>query len=137
MSPFEPKKEKGYYWGYSVRNVKTFSQLYKVCPNPKGYELKICIDCKFGTPWNEIRPQLGNDFHSGRKIESIQVFFSGITFLDGLIEGDEISKVNVSQAMKTFDYVIKYDMPCGVRILHVEEEIMLVIKQIRDLFHQY
>jgi len=98
VSPLEPKNEEGYYWGYSVRNVKTFTDLYKACPNQKGYQLKICIDAKFGTPWTELKNQLGEDFHGEKRYDSIQVFFSGIGNIDGLIEGDEVSKITPKEA---------------------------------------
>jgi predicted SPOUT superfamily RNA methylase MTH1 len=116
VSPLEPKQTDGVYWGYSVRNVKTFSHLYNVCPNQKGYQLKICIDSKFGQPFEAIRAQLGEDFHGEKRVDSIQLFFSGIGNLDGLIDADEVSKVKAKDALKEFDYVMRLDMPSGVRM---------------------
>lgn len=120
VSPLEPKEIEGKYWGYSVKNAKTFEEVFKVCPNPKNYQIKICVDSKFGVPFESIKQELGQKFHGQfpgcEKMDSIQVFFSGIGNLDGLIEADEVSRLKLQDALKEFDYVIKLDFPYGVRI---------------------
>lgn len=57
VAPTEPKKKLGLYWGYQVRFVEYFSALFKTCPYPEGYQIKILVDGIHGEPFNSEKKQ--------------------------------------------------------------------------------
>lgn len=67
---------------------------------------------------------------------NILVFFSGVDSLDTLVESDEHTKMTSKKALSIFDFRVKLSGRFGVRCVHVEEEMMLVLKEIRELFSE-
>lgn len=41
VSPSEPVKLEGYYWGYTVRLATCIKAVFDECPYPEGYDLTI------------------------------------------------------------------------------------------------
>ena len=56
--------------------------------------------------------------------------------MDTLVESDEHTKMTSKKALSIFDFRVKLSGRFGVRCVHVEEEMMLVLKEIRELFSE-
>jgi len=100
VSPLEPKRELGLYWGYKVRTVDYFSSFDRDPPVKGGYQLKILVDQYHGSPLNtQTKLQIREKVRS-TSLTNVMVFFSGMGYLDSLIEGDEHSKVLVNRNVR-------------------------------------
>lgn len=62
------------------------------------------------------------------------LFFSGVDDIGTILEADEHTKLTAEKAVSLFDFCIKLSGPFGVKSIHVEEEMMLVMQQLRELF---
>jgi hypothetical protein len=64
------------------------------------------------------------------------IFFSGVDSLKNLLEADEHTRLGIDKALTLFDFRIKLSGTFGVKCIHIEEEMMLVLHQIRELFQE-
>lgn len=64
------------------------------------------------------------------------VFFSGVESISTLLESDEQTKMTTKKALSIFDFKIRLSGKFGVKRIHVEEEMMLVLKELRELFKE-
>ena len=137
MAPTEPKQEAGIYGGYSVRTVDYFSALEKSSPYSEGYQLRILVDQEHGQPLDkQLRQQIVQKVNTEglEANKHILVFFSGVESLGSLLEGDEHTKLSLKKAMGTFDFKIRVSGRVGVKKVHIEEEMMIILQQLRELF---
>jgi hypothetical protein len=54
--------------------------------------------------------------------------------LGSLLEADEHTRLSAEKAVSLFDFTIKLSGTFGVKKIHAEEEMMLVLHQLRELF---
>ena len=74
----------------------------------------------------------------------LHLFFSGLGHLDSIIDNDEHSRVflffsnflkmNVDTALGLFDFRIKLGGIIGVRSLQIQEEMTLILHELKSIF---
>ena len=67
---------------------------------------------------------------------NILVFFSGVESISTLLDSDEQTKMTTKKALSIFDFRIRLSGKFGVKSIHVEEEMMLILKELRELFKE-
>ena len=62
------------------------------------------------------------------------MFFSGVDDIATLLDADEHTRLTTEKAVGLFDFCIKLSGPFGVKKIHAEEEMMLILQQLREMF---
>lgn len=85
VSPAEPRKATGIYWGYNVRIANSISQVFSQSPYPDGYDVTIGTSDK-GENIHKVESKL--------KYKHMLVVFGGLFGLESAVENDETLTVD-------------------------------------------
>lgn len=120
VAPGEPRSEKGYYWGYSVRVAKSLSEVVTGCTFPGGYDLII------GTSDKGVDAKKAEFSEFSHAL----VVFGGVEGLEAAIEAD--SQLRGSEPSDLFHYYINTCSRQQVRTIRTEEAVLISLCVLHD-----
>ena len=94
VSPSEPRKATGIYWGYNVRIANSISQVFSQSPYPEGYDITIGTSDK-GESVHEVE-------RKSLKYKHLLIVFGGLFGLENAVENDE--NMTVDDPSLLFDH---------------------------------
>jgi len=115
VSPKEPRKTTGIYWGYSVRYAKSISEVFSKCPYKEGYDLTIGTSDK-GSPINDL-PEI--------KYNHSLIMFGGLKGLEYAVENDNV--LNIDSPEDLFDHYVNVVNGQGSRTIRTEEAVLIAL----------
>jgi predicted SPOUT superfamily RNA methylase MTH1 len=129
-----PREEGGYYWGFTVRQATSLSDVFQSTDLPEGYDVVIGTSER-GNPLNAVLPDAIaprsriND-ESVKKLppqfEHLLVVFGGVAGLEPAVASDpEFKSLGLTKetAHKTFDAWVNLVQGQGSRTIRTEEAI--------------
>ena len=133
VSPFTPREESGYFWGYSVRPASSLSAVFTECPFAGGY------DVTFGT--SERGLPLSTLTHPPAPSESkipeyshMLIAFGGVAGLEAALKADaELRSMGVKKVEELFDFWVNLCPGQGSRTVRAEEAVWLGLMGLRDV----
>ncbi|KAK5164285.1 uncharacterized protein LTR77_009979 [Saxophila tyrrhenica] len=122
VAPDAPREQAGYYWGYSVRQASSLSNVFTECPHDGGYDASIGTSER-GHPVSSLA-----DRASDRSLEPtwqhLLVVFGGVAGLEVALANDpELQAAGVHDASEVFDYWINLVPGQGSRTIRTEEAV--------------
>ncbi|KAL2353847.1 deoxyribose-phosphate aldolase [Cryomyces antarcticus] len=127
VSPDAPREEAGYYWGYSVRQCSSISNIFTESPYDGGYDLT------FGTSERGV-PVSKTTSQALPKFKHMLVVFGGVAGLEVAVKADEeLAKMNVTEPKDLFDHWINLCPGQGSRTIRTEEAVWLGLMGLRDV----
>lgn len=129
VSPFAPREETGYYWGYSVRRCATLSAVFTECPFDGGYDLSFGTSER-GCPLSEA---IAGEVP---KFEHLIVVFGGVAGLEAAVTADKDLRdkgLGPSDAGRVFDYWVNVLPGQGSRTIRTEEAVWLGLMGLRGV----
>lgn len=125
VSPNDPRQERGYYWGYSVRQCSRLTDVFTECPFDDGYEFSIGTSER-GRPLTELlaEPYMANP----RSLSHILLLFGGVGGLETAAKNDEDCREMglVGEKVKElFDAWVNLVPGQGSRTIRTEEAVWL------------
>lgn len=126
VSPGEPRRETGTYWGYSTRLAASLSDVWGQCPYEGGYDMSIgtsdkgtsCIhDADFKIP----------------PFKHLIVVFGGLAGIEDCVANDDRLDVPADQTSSLFDMYVNTCPGQGSRTIRSEEAILISMAR----FQQY
>lgn len=132
VSPDAPREEAGYYWGYSVRQASSLSNVFTECPYDGGYDISV------GTSERGIGSASLLDRNSDSWVEPIWshllIVFGGIAGLEAALTADrDLKSAGVRHANALFDRWINLVPGQGSRTIRTEEAIWVALTALRPL----
>ena len=122
MSPDEPRRETGVYWGYTVRIAHTISEIFTKCPYAGGYDLTIGTSDR-GANVQEVPTKSLKFNHS-------LLVFGGLQGLEAALSNDE--KLQVDDPELLFDQYLNVLPRQGSRTIRTEEAILIAMAAIQE-----
>ncbi|EER38736.1 conserved hypothetical protein [Histoplasma capsulatum var. duboisii H88] len=129
VSPFAPREETGYYWGYSVRRCASLSAVFTECPFDGGYDLSFGTSER-GCPLSEA---IAGEV---LKFEHLIVVFGGVAGLEAAVTADKNLRdkgLGASDAERVFDYWVNVLPGQGSRTIRTEEAVWLGLMGLRGV----
>ncbi|OJD18029.1 hypothetical protein AJ78_01921 [Emergomyces pasteurianus Ep9510] len=129
VSPYTPREESGYYWGYSVRRCASLSTVFTECPFEGGYDVSFGTSER-GTPLSEV---IAGDIP---KFDHLIVVFGGVAGLEAAVKVDrELQEKGLkpSEAENIFDYWVNVVPGQGSRTIRTEEAVWLGLMGLRGV----
>ncbi|ORX87540.1 DUF171-domain-containing protein [Basidiobolus meristosporus CBS 931.73] len=123
VSPKAPRETLGLYWGYEVRLAPTISKVFKECPYPEGYDLKIGVSNN-GEPIEEAATKI-------KPFKHALIVLGGNTGIETAVEIDQELDCAIEDTASLFDL---YTNPCpnrGSRTLRTEESLLVSLSALR------
>nr|KAK5441241.1 hypothetical protein LTR18_007085 [Exophiala xenobiotica] len=138
VAPNVPREEKGYYWGYSVRQCTSLSDLWTECPFKGGYDISIGTSER-GKPIGKVmsRSPFKNPWVLGFK--HVLLVFGGVAGLEKAAKNDVnlyehgIGEKNVEEM---FDAWVNVLPGQGSRTIRTEEAVWLGLMGLRPFTEQ-
>eukprot|EP00340_Litonotus_pictus_P010217 CAMPEP_0170514972 /NCGR_PEP_ID=MMETSP0209-20121228/1464_1 /TAXON_ID=665100 ORGANISM="Litonotus pictus, Strain P1" /NCGR_SAMPLE_ID=MMETSP0209 /ASSEMBLY_ACC=CAM_ASM_000301 /LENGTH=409 /DNA_ID=CAMNT_0010799253 /DNA_START=6 /DNA_END=1235 /DNA_ORIENTATION=- len=138
VSSLEPKS-KGYSWGFFVRVVDKFDELFNnsIFKNEK-YDLVIGTSDK-GKTHEKLDlskdSKLISKLRKKKKIDKVKhclIVFGGIQGLEGVVDDEESNKVNRENLQDLFDCYVNTCPNQGSRTIRTEEALMVTLSVLKD-----
>lgn len=132
VSPDLPREESGYYWGYSVRQASSLSDVFTECPYDGGYDVSV------GTSERGIPIASLLDGSGGSRIKAdwshFLLVFGGIAGLEAALGADqELLDAGVRTVDEVFDYWVNLVPGQGSRTIRTEEAVWVGLAVSRPL----
>lgn len=132
VSPDTPREEAGYYWGYSVRQASSLSNVFTECSYDGGYDVSV------GTSERGIPIASLLDGSGGSRIKSdwkhLLIVFGGIAGLEAALAADQqLLAAGVKTAGEVFDYWVNLVPGQGSRTIRTEEALWVGLTALRQL----
>ena len=125
-----PQRDSDLYWGYNAVILPTFSDIFKV---NESTNLRILIDIESDVYYSQEVKQKLMKTAIDKKVNSVQVFFSG-KGLSYLHQNDELSKIQFSNLLNRFDFVINpMKSKFGVVNLHLQEQVFYYLHELFNI----
>ena len=122
VSPCDPRKRTGRYWGYSVRVASTFSSIFSESPY-SGYDLTIGTSER-GENIDEALLNMPSD------CSHILIVFGGLKGIEAAIDADETYS-NIQDSSKIFNHYINTCPNQGSNTIRTEEAILITLSALR------
>ncbi|KAJ9641555.1 hypothetical protein H2199_005525 [Coniosporium tulheliwenetii] len=134
VDPSAPREERGYYWGYSVRQASSLSAVYTDCPFSGGYDVSIGTSER-GVPLLSILPSPRASTESVSEADTatlppafnhLILFFGGLAGLEAAVEADAALRergIGKEKAGEAFDYWVNLVPGQGSRTIRAEEAV--------------
>lgn len=116
VSMTEPKEKCGLYWGYVVRVVENFNEVFENSFYEEGYDLIIGTSDK-GQNYEEA------DYRKFKNFNHCLILFGGLQGIEGILESDEAYKE--SNPDNIFNLNLNTCIGQGLRTIRTEEAIMI------------
>ena len=132
VSSDTPREGSGYYWGYSVRQASSLSNVFTECPYDGGYDISL------GTSERGVPIASLLDHKAGGRIDEswghLLVVFGGVAGLDAALAVDkELLAAGVSAVREVFDYWVNLVPGQGSRTIRTEEAVWVGLTSLRPL----
>lgn len=131
VDPAEPREEKGFYWGYTVRRAGSLSDVFTECAFEHGYDVTI------GT---SERGEGVESLYAGDaeqrigRFKHLLIVFGGVAGLEVAVRNDgELKKLGVTEAKDVFDHWINVCPGQGSRTIRTEEALWIGLMGLRRL----
>lgn len=119
VSPSQPQKEIGVYWGYSVRLASSLNAVFTECPYKEGYDVSIGTSER-GKPVETV--SLPSHKHA-------LVVFGGLSGIEAALEADDI--LTVDDPSLLFDHYLNTCPDQGSRTIRTEEALLITLAELR------
>uniref|UniRef100_A0A915HMR4 Uncharacterized protein n=1 Tax=Romanomermis culicivorax TaxID=13658 RepID=A0A915HMR4_ROMCU len=120
VSPLEPKRKQGLYWGYTVRIARNISCVFDESTFPGGYDLTIGTSDK------------GHNIDSVATLPDfrhLMIMFGGVSGLESCVENDQ--SVKDDDPSKLFHLYLNTCPDQGSRTIRTEEAILISMGALR------
>ncbi|CAD6502114.1 BgTH12-02355 [Blumeria graminis f. sp. triticale] len=122
VSPFEPRDESGYYWGYQIRRADSLSSVFTECTYTGGYDISIGTSER-GSNLESLYTNTGNQIG---EFKHLLLVFGGVAGLEVAVRNDqELQKLEVVEAKDVFDHWINICPGQGSRTIRTEEALWI------------
>lgn len=125
VSPDEPRRETGVYWGYQVRIAHSLSEIFTKSPYESGYDMTVGTSDR-GTNVQEV-PNKSLDFNH------ILIVFGGLQGLEEALANDE--KLTVDEPEMLFDQYVNVLPKQGSRTIRTEEALLIALTALQEKLH--
>ncbi|KIW50170.1 hypothetical protein PV05_11785 [Exophiala xenobiotica] len=138
VAPNVPREEKGYYWGYSVRQCSSLSDIWTECPFKGGYDVSIGTSER-GKPLGKVLSRSPFRDSSLLGFKHVLLVFGGVAGLEKAAKNDVnlyehgIGEKNVKEL---FDAWVNVLPGQGSRTIRTEEAIWLGLMGLRPFVEQ-
>lgn len=122
VSPLEPRKETGIYWGYSVRIATSLSEVFIKSPYEDGYDLSIGTSDK-GDPVKSLEKESLIYKHA-------IIVFGGLQGLEAALESDD--KLEIDDPSLLFDQYLNTVPNQGSRTVRTEEAVLISLASLGE-----
>jgi methyltransferase len=122
VSPSEPRRATGIYWGYNVRIANSISQVFSQSPYPDGYDVTIGTSDK-GENVHEVEKK-------SLKFNHLLIVFGGLFGLESAIENDD--SMTVDDPSLLFDHYFNVVPEQGSRTVRTEEAVLITLSSLTD-----
>ncbi|KAM7342039.1 putative methyltransferase C9orf114 [Cochliomyia hominivorax] len=122
VSPDEPRRETGVYWGYTVRIAHSISDIFTKSPYPGGYDLTVGTSDR-GANVHDVPKKSLNFNH-------ILLVFGGLQGLEAALANDD--KLQVDDPELLFDHYLNVLPKQGSRTIRTEEAILIAMTAIQE-----
>jgi predicted SPOUT superfamily RNA methylase MTH1 len=117
VSPSEPRKTTGIYWGYNVRIANSISQVFSQSPYEEGYDVTIGTSDK-GSDINATESK-------SLKYHHLLVVFGGVFGLESAVENDD--NLMADDPSMLFDHYLNVVPQQGSRTVRTEEAVLITL----------
>eukprot|EP00658_Telonema_sp_P-2_P052880 TRINITY_DN4120_c0_g2_i2.p1 TRINITY_DN4120_c0_g2~~TRINITY_DN4120_c0_g2_i2.p1 ORF type:complete len:205 (-),score=56.51 TRINITY_DN4120_c0_g2_i2:129-743(-) len=124
VTPSEPRKQLGVYWGYQVRVAKDLESIWSECPFPEGYD--FCL----GTSQNGVNVIADREWRLP-DFKHMLVVFGGLGGLEEAAEADASVPVGPEDVGTLFDEYVNVCPNQGSRTIRTEEAILVAMSAIQ------
>lgn len=122
VSPGDPRKETGIYWGYNVRIAGSLTDVFTKSPYEDGYDLSI------GT--SDKGEEITNVVSGSLKYKHSLIVFGGLQGLEAALESDD--NLDVDDPSLLFDHYVNTVPQQGSRTVRTEEAVLISLAALRD-----
>lgn len=117
VSPQQPRKETGIYWGYNVRIANSISEVFSRSPYENGYDLTIGTSDK-GQSVQKVE-------NKSLKFNHLLIVFGGLLGLENAVENDD--NMTIDDPSLLFDHYINVVPQQGSRTVRTEEAVLITM----------
>ncbi|KAI9582422.1 putative methyltransferase C9orf114 [Glossina fuscipes] len=125
VSPDEPRRESGVYWGYTIRIAHSIAEIFTKSPYPKGYDVTVGTSDR-GKNIHELAQ------HS-MEYNHMLLVFGGLQGLESALASDD--KLQVDDPELLFDYYVNVLPQQGSRTIRTEEAVLIALAAMQEKFH--
>ncbi|KAH8232909.1 hypothetical protein KR026_001772 [Drosophila bipectinata] len=122
VSPDEPRRETGVYWGYQVRIAHSLSEIFTKSPYETGYDVTLGTSDR-GTNVHEVPSQSYSYKH-------MLIVFGGLQGLESALANDE--KLTVDDPELLFDHYVNVLPRQGSRTIRTEEALLIALAALQE-----
>lgn len=122
VSPSEPRKATGIYWGYNVRIANSISQVFSQSPYEDGYDMTIGTSDK-GDNIQDVQ-------NKSLKYNHLLVVFGGLYGLESAVENDDL--ITVDDPSLLFDHYFNVVPDQGSRTIRTEEATLITLAALAE-----
>ncbi|KAH8371013.1 hypothetical protein KR093_005935, partial [Drosophila rubida] len=122
VSPDEPRRETGVYWGYQVRIAHSLSEIFTKSPYEGGYDVTVGTSDR-GTNVQEV-PSKSLQFNH------MLIVFGGLQGLEEALSNDE--KLTVDDPEMLFDHYVNVLPKQGSRTIRTEEALLIALAALQE-----
>lgn len=122
VSPAEPRRETGIYWGYAVRVAASLTEVFTKSPHPDGYDLTLGTSDK-GDSVATIAP-------ASLAFNHALVVFGGLQGLEAALEADD--KLDIDDPALLFDHYLNTVPHQGSRTVRTEEAVLISLAALEE-----
>ncbi|KAI8036304.1 putative methyltransferase C9orf114 [Drosophila gunungcola] len=122
VSPDEPRRETGVYWGYQVRIAHSLSEIFTKSPYEAGYDVTLGTSDR-GTNVHEV-PNRSYGF------KHMLIVFGGLQGLESALSNDE--KLTVDDPELLFDHYVNVLPRQGSRTIRTEEAVLIALAALQE-----
>ncbi|XP_013108143.1 putative methyltransferase C9orf114 [Stomoxys calcitrans] len=122
VSPDEPRRESGVYWGYTVRIAHSIPEIFTKSIYAGGYDLTVGTSDR-GSSIHEVPAKSLNYNH-------LLIVFGGLQGLESAITNED--KLQVDDPQLLFDHYINVLPKQGSRTIRTEEAILIAMASLQE-----
>lgn len=122
VSPSEPRRATGIYWGYNVRIANSISQVFSQSPFEDGYDLTIGTSDK-----GEKVQEVGR---KSLKFNHLLIVFGGLYGLESAVENDDV--LTADDPSLLFDHYFNVVPNQGSRTVRTEEAVLISLAALSE-----
>ncbi|KAJ0408554.1 hypothetical protein ATCC90586_009575 [Pythium insidiosum] len=124
VSSAEPREQLGVYWGYTARFASSLHNVWKDCPFPGGYDLKLGTSERGNVSVDDDSFELPRYRHA-------LVVFGGVAGIEECVNADETIPVNGDESHTLFDMWVNTCPAQGSRTIRSEEAMLISLAALR------
>jgi len=122
VSPDEPRRETGVYWGYQVRIAHSLSEIFTKSPYEGGYDVTVGTSDR-GTNVHDV-PSKSYEYNH------MIIVFGGLQGLEEALANDE--KLTVDEPEMLFDHYVNVLPKQGSRTIRTEEALLIALAALQE-----